>query len=231
MTIEKMRNKIKEECNKNVAKDKFYCSDKCPLRNRKNCYCYTYETNEEIKENYELMFGKEESKIEMKNEFDFNELKAGYAIKVPKFENQLLVAIPSYSGIVFYNNNWHSIVSKENILNENISDEYKPIEIYDVSCNYNLFSEETRKLIWKKEYKNFKKYEIGDLIISPNSEKYGYKIKEENEINGFIYIKSKNSFGNFGNINIGNGISIHKKYLNDVINVLMEIKTFIEEDK
>ena len=81
MTIKEMRNKIEEKYNN--RKDDDYCINKCPLRYKNDCWVLA--NDEEIKENYKLMFRKEE--LEMKNEFDFNELKAGMAIKVPKFEN------------------------------------------------------------------------------------------------------------------------------------------------
>lgn len=61
MTIEEMRNKIKDECERH-NEDYLYCDYNCPLRTRKNCGVSA--TDEETKENYKLMFGKEE--FEMK---------------------------------------------------------------------------------------------------------------------------------------------------------------------
>ena len=63
---------------------------------------------------------------------------------------------------------------------------------------------------------NFKKYNIGNLIISPNIE--GYKTNKEN----FIFIENS--------IDECNYISIKKSELDDVINALIEIRDFVKKD-
>ena len=86
MTVEKMKKAIEDKC-MNIS-DCY--TKKCPLLKENVRSCFGEDlTDEEIKKNYEIMFGK--GKSEMKNEFDFNELKAGYAIKVPVYEDELLI--------------------------------------------------------------------------------------------------------------------------------------------
>lgn len=224
MTVEEMRKRIEEECENHEEHEKnfnYYCRKKCPLRNCE--HCYTIATDEEIKENYELMFGKEES--EMKSEFDFNELKAGYAIKVPAYEDELLVGIPcKWDRLVFYSKDFENVVEKEEII-KGCQKEFMPIEVYGFSYYDNLFDPSTRPLLWEKEEDmNTKEYNIGKLTIAPNYDKYKTDKEDEGLYNGFICISvGKDEYGN-------DSISIHKSELDDVINALTEIKDFIKED-
>lgn len=220
MTIEEMREDIKNKCiNTNCANCYL-----CPLYDIEGS-CYEGLGSEEIKRNYELMFGKE--KLKMKNEFDFNELKAGYAIKIPVYKDELLVAIPVKDKIIFYSKMFRPIVNKEQILNKEIykgcplEEKYIPIEVYGFSDDSEeLFDPSTRPLIWKKEDKNFKIYKIGNLEIKPNYEgkEDGYKTEKED----FLFIECSNET---------EYVSINKSELNDVINALTEIRDFIKEDK
>lgn len=218
MTVEEMRKAITNKCSNTD------CGE-CPLYDNEGS-CYEDLKSEEIKRNYELMFGKEGSK--MKNEFDFNELKAGYAIKVPAYKDELLVAIPNGRTITFYSKRFNSIVRKESILMRSVLEEYIPIEVYGLSSNNELFDPSTRPLLWKKEEDmNKKEYNIGKLNIKPNYNN-GYKTKNEsNDLDGgFIYVRVKESEDEFGY----DEISIHKSELDDVINALTEIRDFIKED-
>lgn len=217
MTVEEMRKKIKEVCCSHGL-----CSD-YPLCDKTDGCWNSDVTDEEIKENYKLMFGKEGSKI--KNEFDFNELKAGYAIKVPAYKDELLVAIPNGRTITFYSKRFNNIVRKESILMGSALEEYIPIEVYGLSSNDELFDPSTRPLLWKKENMNFKIYKIGNLSIQTNY-RDGYKSEEKEPNNkynnGFLYFKENN--------NMENSLTIRKTELNDVINALTEIRDFIKED-
>lgn len=214
MTVEEMRKRIEERC------ISITCDEKCPLFDRYCCYNNNL-TDEEIKENYKLMFGKEE--LEMKNEFDFNELKAEYAIKIPKYNNELLIGFQIINDILFYSKEHKLIVTKYEIMNEPLED-YIPIEVYGLSNNEHLFDSNTRPLLWKKkEDMNKKQYKIGDLIIEPNYMS-GYKCEEKIEEEGFIYINRKNE-------NDFYGIAICKSELDDVINALTEIRDFIKGDE
>lgn len=220
MTIEEMRNKIKDECERH-NEDPLYCDYNCPLRTRRNCGVSA--TNEEIKENYKLMFGKEE--FEMENEFDFNDLKAGWAIKT-LHSNELIIGIQMKNDIVFFNKNYTPIISKKNIVDKIYSENFDVLEVYGFSDdNSNLFDISTRPLFYKKEDMNFKRYKIGNLKISPNFDKeaLGVKIKgykTENE--KFLFIENVNDKDEY--------ISINKSELDELINTLTEIKDFIKGD-
>lgn len=230
MTVEEMRNKIRNKC-LNII-DCYI--ENCPLlkEDYEDYSCFGEDlTDEEIKRNYELMFGKEKS--EMKSEFDFNELKAGYAIKIPVYKDELLVAIPVKDKIIFYSKMFRPIVNKEQILNKEIykgcplEEKYIPIEVYGFSDDSEeLFDPSTRPLLWKKEDMNFKIYKIGNLEIKPNYEKgtldpeiKGYKTEKED----FLFIENMNEYED-------EYIIINKSELNDVINALTEIRDFIKED-
>ena len=219
MTVEEMRKAIKNKC---INTDWGGCY-LCPLYDNEGG-CYEDLESEEIKRNYELMFGKEKS--EMKNEFDFNELKAGYAIKVPAYKDELLVAIPNGRTITFYSKRFNNIVRKESILMGSVLEAYIPIEVYGLSSDDELFDPSTRPLLWKKENMNFKTYKIGNLSIQTNY-RDGYKSEEKvpnNKYNnGFLYFKENN--------NMENSLTIRKTELNDVINALTEIRYFIKEDE
>lgn len=226
MTIKEMRKEIKEECCN--SKDSNCCINNCPLKYKKHCWALA--TDEEVKENYELMFGKEET--EMKNEFDFNELKAGYAIKLPS--GSFCVGMQTDENVItfferFKNGELSAVCTKEDIINNKCENEIKisfyPIEVYGYSENYKLFNPNTRPLLWKKEEDmNTKEYNIGKLSIVPNYDKYKTDKEEEGLYNGFICISvGKDEYGN-------DSISIHKSELDDVINALTEIKDFIKED-
>lgn len=220
MTIEEMRNKIRNKCLNTID----CCVEKCPLleEDYESNSCFGEDlTDEQIKRNYELMFGKEESK--MKNEFDFNELKAGMAIKVPAYGDELLVAIPHEENLVFYSKNFNIVVSKKEITGyETLYKEYTPMEVYGFSSDPDLFDPSTRPLLWKKEEDmNFKVYKIGNLEIKPNyddkNENDGYKTEKED----FLFIEDPTET---------EYICICKSELNDVINALTEIRDFIKEE-
>lgn len=217
MTIEEMRKRIKKECSNHKL-----CNG-CPLYNEtENCW-NDIMTDEEIKENYKLMFGKEKSK--MKNEFNFNELKAGYAIKVPAYGDELIIGIPyGENEIIFCSKEFNKVIRKEEITTDFALKEYMPIEVYRLSSSDELFDPRTRPLLWKKEDINQKKYEIGDLKIYPNFRE-GY-IGEDEDDEGIIYIEE-----NRGDKNYPDDITIKKSELNDVINALTEIRDFINEDE
>lgn len=157
----------------------------------------------------------------MKNEFDFNELKAGYAIKIPKYNDELLIGFQIMNDILFYSKEHNLIITKCEIMNDTLED-YIPIEVYGLSNNEHLFDSNTRPLLWKKKDMNKKEYNIGSLNITPNY-KDGYKTKND----GFIYIRTKESEDEFEY----DTISIHKSELDDVINALTEIRDFIKGDE
>lgn len=219
MTVEEMKEDIKNKCINTDCED--CCL--CPLYDNGGG-CYEDLTDEEIKENYELMFGKEES--EMKNEFDFNELKAGWAIKTLD-SDELIIGVQMKNDIVFFNKNYTPIISKKNIVNKIYSENFDVLEVYGFSDdNFNLFDPSTRPLLWKKkEDMNFKEYEIGNIKIIPN---YGTKVLNVN-IKG--YKTEKEDFLFIENMNVDNEYTtIRKSELNDVINALTEIRDFIKED-
>ncbi len=220
MTVEEMRYKIEEKC---MGTSDCY-KEECPLL-EKNCQCFGEDlTDKEIKENYELMFGKEES--EMKNEFDFNELKAGYAIKVPAYEDELLIGIPRNEQLTFYTEEMDNVVKRKDIVIGNSLEEYTPVAVYGLSETDELFDSDTRPLLWeRKEDMNFKKYKIGGLKIKPNydrnysfNENNGYKTEQED----FLFIE---------NMNVGDCITINKSELDDVIDALTEIRDFIKKEE
>lgn len=218
MTVDEMRKRIEDECNKC-----FTCIF-CPLYSYKTCdLCYNCETKY-VKSNYELMFGEEKSK--MKNEFDFNELKAGMAIKTLD-SDELIIGVQMKNDIVFFNKNYTPIISKKNIINKIYSENFDVLEVYGFSDdNFNLFDPFTRPLLWKKkEDMNFKEYEIGDIKIIPNYEQnaVGCKIKGyKTEKEDFLFIENINDYED-------EYITIRKSELEDVINALTEIRDFIEE--
>lgn len=218
MTVEEMREDIKNKCiNTN-------CGDccLCPLYDIKG-NCYEGLGSEEIKRNYELMFGKEKS--EMKNEFDFNELKAGMAIKTLD-SDELIIGVQMKNDIVFFNKNYTPIISKENIINKIYNENFDVLEVYGFSDdNFNLFDPSTRPLLWKKEDMNFKIYKIGNLKIKPNyceknffAKVQGYKTEQED----FLFIENISEDDEY--------ITINKSEFNGLINALTEIRDFIEED-
>lgn len=212
MTIEEMREKIKEECCKHT-----YC-DECFLKyNEYDYLCYQGKA-EDIKKNYKLMFGKEE--LEMKNEFDFNELKAGYAIKVPAYD-EILVGIQTESDIIFFNKDYVPIVDKKSIINLIVADKFIPIKVYGFSKdNFKMFDEKSRPLFYEKEDMSIKNYSIGKFIIKPNYKSYNVEKEIEDIDGGFIYMSDNNN----------NIISIHKSELKGVIDALTEIYEFIKEE-
>lgn len=223
MTVEEMRNKIRNKCLNIID----CCIENCPLlkEDYEDYSCFGEDlTDEEIKRNYELMFGKEESK--MKNEFDFNELKAGYAIKVPAYGDELLIGIPHEENLVFYSKNFNIVVSKKEITGyETLYKEYTPIEVYGFSSDPDLFDPSTRPLLWKKEDMNFKIYKIGNLEIKPNyceknffAKVQGYKTEQED----FLFIENISEDDEY--------ITINKSEFNGLINALTEIRDFIEEN-
>lgn len=229
MTIEEIKKRIDKECYKYYS-----CSDGCKLfKNFGYCPIEKINNDETIKEMYNIIFGKEES--EMKNEFDFNELKAGYAIKIPAYGDELFVGIPvsdDEDDIIFYSKELKGIIRKKQIVTKKIykehslDEKYIPVEVYGLSSNIrNLFDPSTRPLLWKKEEDmNTKNYNIGKLSIEPNYD--GYKTEKEDEgiYNGFIYIGvGKDEYGD-------ESITIHKSELDDVINALTEIRDFVKED-
>lgn len=210
MTIEEMREKIEKKC------ISITCDEKCPLFDRYCCYNNNL-TDEEIKENYKLMFGKE--KLEMKNEFDFNELKAGYAIKVPAYD-EILVGIQTESDIIFFNKDYVPIVDKKSIINLIVADKFIPIKVYGFSKdNFKMFDEKSRPLLYEKEDMSIKNYSIGKFIIKPNYKSYNVEKEIEGIDGGFIYMSD----------NDNNIVSIHKSELKGVIDALTEIYEFIKE--
>lgn len=224
MTVDEMREAIKRKCI-STNWDECYL---CPLYdNEGDCWEETV-TDEEIKENYKLMFGKEET--EMKSEFDFNELKAGYGIKIPAYRDELFVGIPvsdDEDDIIFYSKELKGIISKKQIVTKKIyeghslDEKYIPVEVYGLSSNSgNLFNSFHRPLLYKKEDMNQKIYKINNMIIEPNY-KDGYKYEEAHV--GSIYINRKED-DYFYNV------PIKKSELDDVINALTEIRDFVKED-
>lgn len=224
MTVDEMRSRIEKAC---TTYDLDGCKIECPLKDCENCY--DGETYEEIKENYELMFGKEET--EMKSEFDFNELKAGYGIKIPAYRDELFVGIPvsdDEDDIIFYSKELKGIISKKQIVTKKIyeghslDEKYIPVEVYGLSSNSgNLFNSFHRPLLWKKEDMNQKIYKINNMIIEPNY-KDGYKYEEAHV--GSIYINRKEDDYFYS-------VPIKKSELDDVINALIEIRDFIKENE
>lgn len=201
MTVEEMKEAIKNKCINIDYRDCYLC-----LLYDTEGSCYEDLKSEEIKRNYELMFGKEESK--MKNEFDFNELKAGWAIKVPAYEDELLIGFQIMNDILFYSKEHNLIITKCEIMND-------LLEVYGLSNNEHLFDSNTRPLIWKKEDKNFKVYEIGNLEIRQNYKEY----KTEKE--DFLFIENINENDEY--------VTIRKSELDAIINALTEIRDFIKE--
>lgn len=224
MTVTEMIKRIDEQCMENIS------CDWCPLNPKS---CKIYHTDNDIKKTYKLMFGKEET--EMKNEFDFNELKTGWAIKFPS--GSFCIGIQTDKDEItfferFNDGELNAICTKEDIINNECRNEHEisfyPIEVYGYSENYELFDPSTRPLLWKKEEDmNKKEYNIGKLNITPNY-KDGYKTKNEGSHldDGFIYIRTKESEDEFGY----DTISIHKSELDGVINALTEIRDFIKEE-
>lgn len=219
MTVEEMRKAIKNKCINTDWRD--CCL--CPLYDNEGS-CYESLESEEIKRNYELMFGKEKS--EMKSEFDSNELKAGMAIKTLD-SDELIIGVQMKNDIVFFNKNYTPIISKKNIVNKIYSENFDVLEVYGFSDdNFNLFDPSTRPLLWKKkEDMNFKVYKIGNLEINPNyrekcfeGDVKGYKTEKEN----FLFVENINDEDEY--------ITINKSELDGVINALTEIRDFIKED-
>ena len=204
--------KIKEVC---CSHD--LCND-CPLYNKTDGCWNNDVTDEEIKENYKLMFEKEES--EMENEFDFNELEAGMAIKTLD-SDELIIGVQMKNDIVFFNKNYTPIISKKNIVDKIYSENFDVLEVYGFSDdNFNLFDTFHRPLFWKKEEnKNFKVYEIGSLEIKPNYEgkEDGYKTEKED----FLFIENISENDEY--------VTIRKSELDAIINALTEIRDFIKE--
>lgn len=223
MTVEEMRNKIRNKCLNIID----CCVENCPLlkEDYEDYSCFGEDlTDEEIKRNYELMFGKEESK--MKNEFDFNELKAGYAIKTLD-SDELIIGVQMEQGITFFNKHYTPIISKKNIVNNTYVKNFEVLEVYGFSnSNFDLFDPSTRPLLWKKEEDmNFKIYKIGNLKIKPNyceknffAKVQGYKTEQED----FLFIENISEDDEY--------ITINKSEFNGLINALTEIRDFIEED-
>lgn len=220
MTVEEMKEEIKNKC---INTDYDKCC-LCPLHENKG-NCYEGLKSEEIKRNYELMFGKEESK--MKNEFDFNELKAGYAIKTLD-SDELIIGVQMEQGIIFFNKHYTPIISKKNIVNNTYAKNFEVLEVYGFSnSNFDLFDPSTRPLLWKKEEDmNFKIYKIGNLKIKPNyceknffAKVQGYKTEQED----FLFIENISSEDD-------EYITINKSEFNGLINALTEIRDFIEDD-
>lgn len=213
MTVEEMKEDIKNKCINTNCED--CCL--CPLYDNGGG-CYEDVTDEEIKENYKLMFGKEGSKI--KNEFDFNELKAGMAIKTLD-SDELIIGVQMKNYIVFFNKNYTPIISKKNIVDKIYSENFDVLEVYGFSDdNFNLFDTFHRPLFWKKEEnKNFKVYEIGSLEIKPNYEgkEDGYKTEKED----FLFIENISENDEY--------VTIRKSELDAIINALTEIRDFIKE--
>ena len=158
MTVDEMRKRIKKECDKRC----FNCKlSKYRYTDFYNCYD---GNDEEIKEYYNILNKKEESK--MKNEFDFNELKAGWAIKLPS--GSFCVGMQTDENEItfferFNNGELNAVLTKEDIINNQCRNEHEisfyPIEVYGYSENYELFDPSTRPLLWKKEEdKNTKEY-------------------------------------------------------------------------
>lgn len=225
MTVEEMRIAIRNKCLNTIN-----CYvEKCPLLYESNS-CFEEDlTDEQIKNNYKLMFGKEES--EMKNEFDFNELKAGYAIKLPS--GSFCVGMQTDEDEItfferFVDGELSAVCTKKDIINNQCRNEHEisfyPIKVYGYSENYELFDPSTRPLIWKKkEDINFKEYKFGDIKIIPNF-KEGY-IREDEDNEGIIYIEDSRE-----DMNYPDNITINKSEIDGVINALIEIRDFIEED-
>lgn len=226
MTVEEMKEAIKNKC---INTDCDECC-LCPLYDNKG-NCYESLKSEEIKRNYELMFGNE--KLKMKNEFDFNELKTGWAIKLPSGSFCVGMQMDE-NEITFFerfdNGELSAVCTKEDIINNECRNEHEisfyPIEVYGYSENYELFDTSTRPLLYKKEDMNFKIYKIGNLEIKPNYETgaldpqiKGYKTEKED----FLFIENMNE-------DEDEYITINKSELNDVINALTEIRDFIKED-
>lgn len=212
MTVDEMRKRIEDECNKC-----FTCIF-CPLYSYKTCdLCYNCETKY-VKSNYELMFGEEKSK--MKNEFDFNELKAGMAIKTLD-SDELIIGVQMEQGITFFNKHYTPIISKKNIVNNTYVKNFEVLEVYGFSnSNFDLFDPSTRPLLWKKEEDmNFKIYKIGNLEIRPNykEKEDGYKTEKED----FLFIENINENDEY--------VTIRKSELDAMINALTEIRDFIKE--
>lgn len=217
MTVEEMKEEIENKC---INTDCEECC-LCPLYDNEGS-CYEDLKSEEIKKNYELMFGKEKSK--MKNEFDFNELKAGMTIKTLD-SDELIIGVQMKNDIVFFNKNYTPIISKKNIVDKIYSENFEVLEVYGFSDdNFNIFDISTRPLLYNKEDMNFKKYKIGELEICPNF-KEGYICKDKDD-EGTIYIADSRD-----NKDYPDSITIKKSELNDVIDALTEIRDFIKEDE
>lgn len=160
----------------------------------------------------------------MKNEFDFNELEAGMAIKTLD-SDELIIGVQMKNDIVFFNKNYTPIISKKNIVNNTYDKNFEVLEVYGFSnSNFDLFDPSTRPLLWKKKDMNFKEYEIGDIKIIPNF-KEGY-ICEDEDNEGIIYVEESRN-----DMDYPDDITIKKSELNDVINALTEIRDFIKENE
>lgn len=212
MTVEEMRKKIKEVCCSHGLCNNY------PLYDKTDGCWNSDVTDEEIKENYKLIFEKEES--EMENEFDFNELEAGMAIKTLD-SDELIIGVQMKNDIVFFNKHYTPIISKKNIVNNNYVKNFEVLEVYGFSnSNFDLFDPSTRPLLWKKEEDmNFKIYKIGNLEIRPNykEKEDGYKTEKED----FLFIENINENDEY--------VTIRKSELDAIINALTEIRDFIKE--
>lgn len=211
MTVEEMKEDIKNKCMNIDWKDCYLC----PLYDNEGS-CYENLKSEEIKRNYELMFGKEGSK--MKNEFKIKDIKAGYLVRI-KEDNSLLLAIQSKNEMDFYDETLCYVCS-ESDMGFDDSSEYCIIEVYGYYDDSELFDISDRPLLYKEDM-NFKIYKIGDLEIKPNYEEKEDGYKTENE--DFLFIENINENDEY--------VCINKSELNDVINALTEIRDFIKEDK